>query len=282
MDTAVMKWMLLAFMLVLLCIIFLALPCQAFSKKEVIKKEKNPAYQASVIDAEIQTLKQDIAWLQSKIDRFNKQKRFVPERFYTSMALKKKRLKGLEHLKAEYRKMIKPKPASPLKKTKTPKVLKPKTSSKKAAKTASFETKQQLLKKIKKSGLLEWVDVVQDQDLLKIENSLPILFASGSAAIAKEYQAFFKSLADLVRSYDVRIIVEGYADKDPIHTKQFPSNFELGAARAANVVHELVKHGIKPQVFKIGSTGEHRFASQKPSNWKALERFVDITILFRS
>ncbi len=256
----------------------------------VAASEPSPAYKASVIDIEIQVLNKDIEWLNAKIERFKHAGRFVPEAFHRSMALKKKRLRGLVYLKERYEQMISSTPKPDPGQVKKPKPLKQKPQDSASSPSlspeqkppASFMSKEQLVKKIKEAGLTDWVDLVAEKDLLKIENSLPILFASGSAVIAKEYQPFFKSLATLVKDFDVRIHVDGYADKDPIRTKKYPSNFELGAARAANVVHELVNHGIRRDVFRIGSTGDHRFVSGQRPDLKSLDRFVTITILFRS
>ncbi|MBI9092169.1 MAG: OmpA family protein [Desulfobacterium sp.] len=133
---------------------------------------------------------------------------------------------------------------------------------------------------IKKAGLQDWVDVVGDGTCVRIENQLPILFASGKANLVNEYKVFLKKFARFLKPYDVRIHVDGYADTDPIHTARYPSNFELGATRAANIVHELVRNGLKPSVFKIGSTGEHRFYANKTSKRKLLERRAQVSVIF--
>ena len=43
------------------------------------------------------------------------------------------------------------------------------------------------------------------------------------------------------------ILVEGHTDNIPIETSQFPSNWELGAARASSVVKFLVSQGMDQQ-----------------------------------
>ncbi len=139
---------------------------------------------------------------------------------------------------------------------------------------------EELRREIRKAGLQDWVEVIGDGTCVRIENQLPILFASGKANLVKEYKGFLKKLAGFLKPYDVRILVDGYADTDPIHTARYPSNFELGATRAANIVHELVRNGLKPSVFKISSTGEHRFHAKKPLNRKLLERRAQVSVVF--
>jgi len=98
--------------------------------------------------------------------------------------------------------------------------------------------------------------------------------------VSKEYQSFFKKLASFLKPYDVKVLVNGYADTFPIRTKQYPSNFELGAARAANIIHALVKQGLKPSIFKIETTGEYRFAAKEPSKQKSFQRRAQVTVIF--
>ena len=146
----------------------------------------------------------------------------------------------------------------------------------------SKKLKKEITDRIKQTDLGEWFQFTPDTATCAIENTLPILFASGSAAIPKEYKNFLKRLADLVKPFDVRISINGYADPDAIRTKKYPSNFELGATRAANIVHELVKYGVKPSVFQIGTTGKYRRDAKGMSDKKQLERRTDLKVIFIS
>ncbi len=166
---------------------------------------------------------------------------------------------------------------APAPKAKQPLIRESDLSGASAGATIGYE---ELRRGIKKAGLGDWVDVVGDGTCVRIENQLPILFASGKANLVKEYKVFLKKLARFLKPYDVRIVVDGYADTDPIHTAKYPSNFELGATRAANIVHELVRNGLKPSVFKIGSTGEHRFYAKKTSKRKLFERRAQVSVIF--
>ena len=138
----------------------------------------------------------------------------------------------------------------------------------------------QLLSAINSAGLSDWIEILGSDDCMKIQTILPLLFPTGSAKVADEYKSFLQKLALFLKPYDIRILVNGYADSVPIHNKKYPSNFELGATRAANIVHQLVKHGLKPSIFQIESTGEYRFAAKGMSRQKTLERRAEVTVIF--
>ncbi|MCK5311759.1 MAG: OmpA family protein, partial [Desulfobacteraceae bacterium] len=146
----------------------------------------------------------------------------------------------------------------------------------------TFIDKKQLYNEIQQAGLIDWIEMIDSGTCLRLKTTLPILFPVGSAEIAKEYKSFFSRFANLLKAYEVQIMVEGYADIDPIHNKKYPSNFELGAIRAANVVHELVKNGLKPSIFKINSPGKYRFTANGESTQKALERRAEVIVVFVS
>lgn len=141
-------------------------------------------------------------------------------------------------------------------------------------------TKEQLQEAVSKAGLSDWVEINGSGTCLRLETTLPILFPTGSAKIADEYKPFLDQFADFLKPYDVKILVNGYADTVPIHNEKYPSNFELGATRAANIVHQFVRSGLKPSIFRIESTGEYRFAAKGMSQQKTLERRAEVTVIF--
>ena len=238
-----------------------------------LKSESSEELKGTInfIHSEINKIKKDLKWLSSKIKKMEACKQFVPEKMYKSIKFKKTKIQALTRLKKKHEVLLEKKGVQePQKKIR---ITKTKTAMKQTCNGIFLE------KKIKQFGLADWLELVKSKNTLRIENRLPILFASASASIAKEYKAFLKNLSSVLKGCNMRIFVDGYADIDPINTKKYPSNFELGAARAANVVHALVKNGISPSVFKIGSTGRYRFAEHKASEWKALERHVNIAIV---
>jgi chemotaxis protein MotB len=50
--------------------------------------------------------------------------------------------------------------------------------------------------------------------------------------------------------------VDGHTDTRPIATAQFPSNWELSAARAISVVQYLISRGLKPDRLVAAGFGE--------------------------
>lgn len=226
------------------------------------------------IQTEIFDLKQDLEWLNHKITRMTLSNRPVSWSISNSVQQKARRIDALEKQKAYcmdrldfYQTHLKPP-----KKQQPPKKQPPQPE--------KSQLLQDLSAKIEAAGLSDWIEIEPDQTpgTFSIKTVLPILFASGSAVIVDEYHSFLKTFASLVKELDGKIVVDGYADIDPIRTKKYPSNFELGATRAANIVHSLVKYGVNPSVFKIASTGKYRHKPLKMSKNKTLERYVNITM----
>ena len=50
--------------------------------------------------------------------------------------------------------------------------------------------------------------------------------------------------------------VDGHTDRVPISTDEFPSNWELSAARALSVVYYLVEQGVPPERLSAAGFGE--------------------------
>ena len=50
--------------------------------------------------------------------------------------------------------------------------------------------------------------------------------------------------------------IDGHTDKRPINTLQFPSNWELSAARAISVARYLINQGLPPSRVMAAGFGE--------------------------
>lgn len=236
-----------------------------------LKPEPNKGMN-NFIQSEIEKISQDLEWLSSRIKKMELFNQFVPDRMYQSQAFKRDRIKILTKLKEQLEaiskndKKIKSAEKSPA----PPKKTKKKPLDEKA-----------ISERIKKFGLEDWLELVKDKNSLTIKNKLPILFASGSAQIVEEYKVFLKNVAMVLKGYKIKIMADGYTDADPIHTAEYSSNLELGTARAKNVSKELIKNGINPSVFKIGTISRNDALDKKTSKWKTLDRHVNLAIFFQ-
>jgi chemotaxis protein MotB len=101
------------------------------------------------------------------------------------------------------------------------------------------------------------VDVAGEGGKLSIAIRSDILFASGSAALSAESQQVINLLGEVLGGFPVQVSVEGHTDDVPVSGGQFPSNWELSAARAASVVHLLIAGGVSPERLAAVAYGEH-------------------------
>ena len=116
-----------------------------------------------------------------------------------------------------------------------------------------------------------WVEV-------EIKNS--ILFASGSAIVNPEALPPMAVIAEILREIPNRIQVEGFTDNRPINTPIYPSNWELSAARAANVVHVLMNDGVRPERMAAIGYGEHQpIADNRTEQGRLQNRRVVLVIM---
>ena len=106
------------------------------------------------------------------------------------------------------------------------------------------------------------VRIVGDRFVFQSE----VLFASGSAELAEAGQEQLGRLADTLREISIKIPkdidwilrIDGHTDKIPIHTAQFPSNWELSSARAISVVKFLTSREIPANRLVAAGFGEYQ------------------------
>ena len=91
-------------------------------------------------------------------------------------------------------------------------------------------------------------------------------------------------LADFFRSdelKDRRFRIEGHTDNTPVaENSKFPSNWELSATRAVNVLHYLADYGVRENDFSVAGYSDTRPKfSNDTAEGRAYNRRVDIIIL---
>jgi chemotaxis protein MotB len=111
-------------------------------------------------------------------------------------------------------------------------------------------------------GKRQDIRIVGDRFIFQSE----VLFASGSAELGEAGKKQLAQLATTLKEIAAKIPkdipwilrVDGHTDRAPISTAEFPSNWELSAARAISVVKFLIEQGIAPDNLVAAGFGEYQ------------------------
>jgi chemotaxis protein MotB len=129
-----------------------------------------------------------------------------------------------------------------------------------------------------KKGQLQ---VRQYKDMLTVEVAEQLFFDSGKAALKDSGKEVLKKVGDALKGYEDKIIrVVGHTDNVPIATAQFPSNWELSAARATTVVRFLQANGVPPE--RLTASGRGEFSPVAPNDdaeGRRKNRRIEITLI---
>ena len=110
-------------------------------------------------------------------------------------------------------------------------------------------------------------------------------FEEGSAELnINDTRETLLRLADFFRSDELkgrRFRIEGHTDSTPVAENSiFPSNWELSATRAVNVLHYLADYGVRENDFSVAGYSDTRPKfSNETAEGRAYNRRVDIIIL---
>ncbi len=107
------------------------------------------------------------------------------------------------------------------------------------------------------------------------------LFREGSSDLLPQALEVLDLIYEQIKDMPNHVRIEGHTDDKPINTPRFPSNWELSAARATEVVRYFVsEHGLSPD--RISALGYGKFRPVRPNNSienRAQNRRVDVVIL---
>lgn len=114
-----------------------------------------------------------------------------------------------------------------------------------------------------------------------VELATDVLFASGSADLSAEGKAAIVEVAGILASIPDRSFqVEGHTDNVPIRTAQYPSNWELAAARSLSVVKTMVEAGMPAGRISAASFADSRPVAPNDSPaGKAANRRIEIVVV---
>lgn len=134
---------------------------------------------------------------------------------------------------------------------------------------------------IKAAGLQKQVSVSSNVRGVEVSLDATTLFAAGSARLSGKALKLLYGLGGALATVPNDIEVVGYTDSTPIHTAEYPSNWQLSAMRAANVVYVLsqVPH-IKPERLSLSGFGQyHAVAPNSTAEGRQKNRRVNILVL---
>ncbi|MBF0255644.1 MAG: flagellar motor protein MotD [Gammaproteobacteria bacterium] len=118
------------------------------------------------------------------------------------------------------------------------------------------------------------------KDWIELNLDSQLLFETGAARLNREALRALRELSRVLKGGPNLINIEGHTDNIPIRTREFPSNWELSAARAASVAHYLARLGLEPQRLSAIGFGEYQPRGDNASaEGRAQNRRVSLLIL---
>ena len=159
--------------------------------------------------------------------------------------------------------------------------LKNSISSAQSAKPRSIsELKTQIESDLKEQVENKSIRISQSERGLTISLSEAGFFNPGSEVMQPKGTAVLDKIVEHLLSLPNPVRIEGHTDNTPIHTAQFPSNWELSTARATHVLHYLIDSKVSPLRLSPAGYGENwPVASNETAEGRAANRRVDLVIL---
>ncbi|MGL5354506.1 MAG: OmpA/MotB family protein [Clostridium sp.] len=134
---------------------------------------------------------------------------------------------------------------------------------------------------VEENDLGNVVDIINSERGTVIQLRDNILFETASSTLRAESKDVLGKINSLIASLPNHILVEGHTDNRNINTAEFPSNWELSADRAVNVVRYFIESmGQNPARFSAAGYGEFKPVAENDSATNmAKNRRVNILIM---
>jgi chemotaxis protein MotB len=131
------------------------------------------------------------------------------------------------------------------------------------------------------------VQINQIQNRVVVSVAEELFFDTGKAEIKPDGKRVLRRIGAVLKKIpEKNVRIEGHTDNIPIGRSlraQYPTNWELGAARAVNVVRYLEEEaGLDPLRLSAVSYGQYRpKASNRTAAGRARNRRIEITLVDR-
>jgi chemotaxis protein MotB len=126
------------------------------------------------------------------------------------------------------------------------------------------------------------IEIQQLREGVRLNLTQDVLFASGSAHLNAAGLSVVRKVASRVKGLNNGIEVQGHTDDVPISARAraiYPSNWELAAARASQVVRMLQQDGVDPKRLRAVSYGPyHPVASNETPEGRSKNRRIEIRL----
>jgi chemotaxis protein MotB len=124
------------------------------------------------------------------------------------------------------------------------------------------------------------LNVSFDSEKVVVRFSQDKTFASGSEEIKSEMFPILEKIEEVLASCNGEIVVSGYTDDLPVTSNRFRSNWDLSAARAVSVVHQLIFNNKidANRVIAAGRAETNPLVPNDSSENRAKNRRVEINI----
>lgn len=142
----------------------------------------------------------------------------------------------------------------------------------------SSETPDQRASLVRAFGSIDGVSVYSTGEGMSLALHESLLYRSGSSDIVRK--DILRQIGERLTVTPAHILVEGHTDDIPVSNDSFPSNWELSARRAVNVVKFLADEcAIDPEKLSAAGYADSRpVASNDHPEGRALNRRVNLVI----
>ncbi len=144
-----------------------------------------------------------------------------------------------------------------------------------------------VVKVIKEENLQDQIKVETSERGVSIKIPSEISFGIGSADLNPQINSILDNFVGMMAKSRYPIAIEGHTDNVPIRSPMFPSNWELSASRASQVVRYFISKGVPSERFSAIGYGDTRprapgktidEANSTPEN-RSMNRRVEIFFL---
>ncbi len=121
--------------------------------------------------------------------------------------------------------------------------------------TAETEWQKSVREDLSQLRIQEKLEITLTGSMARINITDDLLFGSADNHLQTSGKRLLQSLVPMIMRADGNVMIEGHTDNRPIRNQQYASNWELGAARASEVLHFLAGEGVSEYRLRAVSYG---------------------------